>query len=208
MYNAAPATSSSTSAAPPHRSSAPVSSPQTAFADTHGMDVRNAPSPLAAALSREWQEVLSQWSTRAATTLRDRSPPGPDGLWPAARWGTCLANARNCLPADLRELARSPALCRLFGLERRLPDTFSDALLAAAGEEARQDTLAGRVDGPSALSALLYIERCLQRPACEVLANPVMMPVLTALHSRSPGSPDASSGANTAPADAVQPCRE
>ena len=140
------------------------------------------PRPTTPLLDAAWSGVITGWLTHAATAMRDAPGLPRVGVPTLYLWRAYKAAAWHVLPSTLTLLLESEHLCRLFGLDAPLPDTVCAPLLDAVRGEMARAAAAGSPLQQDGEALMRFLEGCMQQPAREVLANPLLRPLFDALH--------------------------
>jgi len=147
--------------------------------------VGNEPSPLQAAtraLGREWEEMVMQWLTQASVRIRDQPDQHHVGIPSRYRWRAFWAAAWAMLPKQLPELVESSHLCRLFGLDKPMPQGLYEALLQVIARDAARNPAPDLQARTHAELARLVVQSSRHLPMCEVGANIMLNPLLGMIH--------------------------
>lgn len=139
-------------------------------------------APSTPILDAAWSGVITAWLTHAATEMRDAPDLPRVGVPTLYLWRAYKAAAWHLLPSTLSLLLESEHLCRLFGLDARLPDSVCVPLLDAVRGEMVRTTAAGSPLQQDGDALMRYLEGCMQQPTRKVLANPLLRPLFDALH--------------------------
>ncbi len=143
-----------------------------------------------ARLATEWYRALDVWSCHAVNQLHQISLSlGSAPWWPPFSWTQQISQARYHLRDHLLRIAESPHLSLGFGLHQPLPLSLRHAVLQSLSLEIEllDASEAGTQAELNVSLAQLY--PVLEGPACLALREPVLQPLLLAVHQRVTGDP-------------------